>query len=113
VYFSVPEKDSHTIDGTFLRRPRTANVSAAALPRQSLHALPSVYVQPSKVLIGLTVLVLFVVVIAVVMAIHVGAIAPRLLEFLVPFARLSAVLAVPLDSISQLIFSLLDTSFTL
>ena len=69
----------------------------------------------SKVLNGLTVLVLIVVVIVItiVMAIHVGAIAPRLLELLVPFACLLAAFAVPLDSVSQPIFSLVDTLFTL
>jgi len=59
------------------------------------------------------VLIVVVLVITIVMAIHVGAITPRLLELLVPFVRLPTAFAVPLDSVSQPIFSLADTSLTL
>ena len=43
---------------------------------------------------------LIVVVVVIVMAIHVGAIAPGFLEFFVPFARLFAAFAMPLDSVA-------------
>ena len=56
-----------------------------------------------------------VVVMVVVVMIHVvvvGALPPRFFEFMAALPRLFAVLAVPLHRVTQLIFRLVNSSFT-
>ena len=65
------------------------------------------------VLVIVVVVIVVVVMVVVVMVVVVAALPLRLFEFLAALACLFAVLAVALHRIAQLIFRLVNTSFTL
>jgi hypothetical protein len=57
------------------------------------------------------IVVVVMTVIAIIVVVHVGAIAPDIFELLAPLSGLFAVLAVTLDRVAQFIFCLVDSSF--